>query len=164
MYMQKYLEFLLEHYRELNLPYSFPVTFSYIASPSFMGQEAILCYSDEYEIIGAISYITGTGENDYQDTHIVQIQIAYFLEPYRGTLLFLRAMQFLTQHLEQIPHEVKELRFWAPADDRLRPLFAKLAERTTTVETENGFLEEYRASFPDLHSLAARLRHDKYYN
>lgn len=162
--MQKYLEFLLEHYRELNMPYSFPVTFSYIASPAFMEQEAILCYSGEYDVIGAIGYIIGTGEQDYQDTYVAQIQIAFFLEPYRGTLLFVRAMQFLTQHIAQIPHEVKELRFWAPADDQLRSLFAKLAERTTTVETENGILEEYRAPFSAWHSLAARFRHDVYYN
>ncbi|GED33053.1 hypothetical protein [Brevibacillus centrosporus] len=164
-YMQNYLEFLLENYSKLNLPYSFPVTLSYIASPAFMEQIAILCYSDDHEMIGTIGCILGTGENDYQDTHIAQIQVIHFLEPFRRTLLFLRTMQFFTQHLAQLPVDIRELRFWAPSDDYLRPLFSKLAKQTAVVETDHGgTLIEYRASFSDWHSYAAKFRHDQYYD
>lgn len=163
-YMQNYLEFLLKNYPDLNLPYPFPVSLSYIASPVFMEQIAILCYTDDYELIGAIGCILGTGDNDYQDTHIAQIQIAFFLEPYRQSLLFLRAWQFFTQHLAQLPYDIKELRFWAPADDYLHPLFSKLADQTATVETEKGILIEYRAPFSDWHAYAAKFRHVVYYD
>lgn len=164
MYQQKYLEFLLEHYKQLHLPYPFPVSLSFIASPVLMERESFLCFNEEDEIIGAFGYIYGTGENEYEDTHIVQIQIAFLQEKYRRTKLFLKGLQFLTQYIAQLDKEVEEFRFWAPANSYLRGLFSKIAKREASSETAFGSIDEYRASFPAWHTYAAGFRHEAYFD
>jgi len=158
MYQQKYMELLLEHYEQLRLPYPFPVALSYIASPVLMRYESFLCFNEEGEVIGAFGCIFGTGEKEYEDTDIVQIQVVCFAEPYRGTLLFAKALSFFTEYLEQLDHEVTELRFWAPADDDLKKLFAKISRRTATANTEQGALDEYRCTYSEWTSQAAKAR------
>ncbi|GIP33417.1 hypothetical protein [Paenibacillus sp. J2TS4] len=162
-YDKKYLEFLLEHYTQLNLPYSFPAALSFLASPILMEAEAFLCFNEDYETIGALGYIYGTGENQYEDTQVVQIQIVFLLEEYRRTRLFLQGLQYLTQYIAQLDREVREIRFWAPADNDLRKLCTKVAERKTTAESVFGEIDEYRASFQAWHSYAAKFRHETYF-
>lgn len=163
-YQELYISFLLEHYSELNLPYSFPVTLSYIASPVLMTEEAILCFDDNDEVAGALGYIYGTGEQQYQDKHIVQLQTIFLIDKHRGTRLFLEGLQYLTQYLAQLDREISELRFWAPAQDGLRQLFGKLAERTASSDTSFGMLDEYRTPFTRLQQYGARFRHENYFN
>lgn len=163
-YQEKFIEFLLEHYSQLQLPYSFPVSLSFIASPVIMNKEAFLCFDEETEdIVGAFGVIFGTGEDQYQDTHIVQIQIAYIVEGHRRTRLFLEGLQFLMQYIVYLDEGVTEFRFWAPADDGLRRLFGKLAERTASRETAFGLLDEYRGTFADWQAYAAKFRHITYF-
>ncbi|MFE5321150.1 hypothetical protein ACFQ88_20815 [Paenibacillus sp. NPDC056579] len=163
-YQEKYIEFLLEHYSQLRLPYSFPVSLSFIASPVLMNKEAILCFDEENdEIVGAVGLIFGTGENHYQDTHVVQIQIAYIVKEHRSTRLFLEGLQFVTQYLAHLDEGVKELRFWAPADSTLRELFGKLAKRSASHETEFGALDEYYGTLADWQEYAAKFRQITYF-
>ncbi|RNB83386.1 hypothetical protein EDM56_22235 [Brevibacillus fluminis] len=153
---QNYLEFLLEHYRDLHLPYPFPVSLSFIASPVLMQQGSILCFDEsEDRNIGALGYILGTGENHYQDTHVVQIQAVYLLEPYRSHTVFRKGLQFFTDHIVK-QHEVSEIRFFAPADDKLHRLLTKVSERIATRETDSGPLNEYRAAFSEWLAKVAR--------
>lgn len=161
MYQQKYMEFLLEHYTQLNLPYSYPVTLSFLASPILMDRETFLCFNDDHEVIGAFSYIYGTGEHQYEDVHIIQIQVAFFLEEYRSTRLFLQAIQFLTDHITQLGENVQEIRFWTPADDYLRRLFHKIATKNASVDTSFGTLDEYQASFPAWQAYSTKFRSSK---
>jgi len=79
-YQEAYITFLLQRFEQLNLPYSFPVSLSYLSSPQFKEKESILIRDSEDEIIGAIGYIHGTGDQNYQDEHIVQIQTFYIEE------------------------------------------------------------------------------------
>lgn len=163
-YQEKYISFLLEHYSALNLPYSFPVTLSYIASPVLMTEEAILFFDHNDELAGALGYIYGTGEEQYQDTDIVQLQTLFLLDKYRGTRLFLEGLQYLTQYLAQLDREITELRFWVPAhDSQLRRLCGKLAQRTASSETAFGMIDEYRVSLPQLQQYGARFRHECYF-
>ncbi|QJD85616.1 hypothetical protein [Cohnella herbarum] len=148
-YQQKYLIFLLEHYNELNLPYSFPVSLSFLASPVLLTKEAFLCFNNEDEVVGAFSYICGTAENQYTDTHVVQIQIIFFVEKYRRSRLFLESLQFLVQYISQLPESIVELRFWVPVHLRLNRLLAKLAVRAATWETAQGVIDEYHAEFKE---------------
>ncbi|USG63292.1 hypothetical protein NDK47_13945 [Brevibacillus ruminantium] len=164
MYQQKYLEFLLEHYHELHLPYAFPETFSYLASPVLMGKGCFLCFNDEYEVIGAFGFIFGTGEHEYTDTDIVQIQAVFILKHYRKSYLFLHSLQFFIQYLAQQRGEVREIRFWSPADEPLRRLFDKLAQRVASVQMEFGTLDEYRASFEAWQAYAAKFPVEKYFD
>lgn len=164
MYLERYLEFLLEHYEELNMPYPFPVTLSFIGSPIIMEQECFLCFNEEDELIGVMGYIYGTGEHQYQDHHIVQIQVVFVLEPYRRTRWFLDGLQFLTQYMAQLEQKVQEIRFWAPAHSDLRRLFTKIANRTASPSTAFGTIDEYRASFPALQAYAAKYAiHEVYF-
>lgn len=156
MDFQHYLEFLLEHYRDLHLPYPFPVSLSFIASPVLMQQGSILCYDDHgVSVIGALGYILGTGENHYQDTHVVQIQAVCLHESYRGRTIFRKGLQFFTDHLAQ-QREVSEIRFFAPADDKLHRLLTKVSEQIATRETDFGPLNEYRAAFSEWQAKVAR--------
>lgn len=164
MHEQQYVEFLLEHYQDLNLPYSFPVSLSFIASPLFTAEGGcFLCFNEENEVIGALGYIHGTGENQYEDTDIIQIQIIYFLEEHRKTTLFLQTLQFLIQHIVQSGKEVKEFRFWTPANDKLHRLLSKIADKTNSSETIFGPLDEYRASFSTWHAYANQFRQKAYF-
>ena len=166
MHEQKYVEFLLEHYQDLNLPYSFPISLSFIASPLLMEDEkgeCFLCFSDQHEVIGALGYIYGTGENQYQDTHLIQIQIVYFREEYRKTTLFLHTLQFLIQYIAQLDREVKEFRFWTPANDDLQRLFTKIADKINSLETAFGPLDEYHASFSHWYAYANKFRQETYF-
>jgi hypothetical protein len=163
MYQQTYMEFLLKHYAQLNLPYSYPVTLSFLASPIMMEREAFLCFNDEEEVVGAFSYIYGTGDNQYEDVHVIQIQVAFLLEDYRSTRLFLQALQFLTEYISHLGENVEELRFWTPADEKLRRLFGKIAENTASVDTSFGTLDEYRASFSSLQAYGAKFPHEPFF-
>ncbi len=150
-YQAKYLDYLLGHYADLGLPYPFTVALSYIASPVLIGNEAILAFNADDELVGAVGYIHGTGDHDYADTEIVQIQIVYIDETCRCTRLFLRGLQFLAQHLRDLDQHVAEIRFWTAASSTHRSLFGKLAERASvTNHPAYGQLDEYRVSLPAL--------------
>lgn len=155
MYEQKYIEFLLEHYKELNLPYSFPVGLSFISSPVLLKGEIFLAFNDDYEVIGALGYIHGTGENEYEDKEIVQIQAVYIVEEYRNTLLFIKGLQHIIQHIALTKQAVKEFRFWTAADDGMRRLCAKIADRRGT---KDGRIDEYVAPYSAWKKYASKFR------
>ena len=163
LYQEKYITFLLEHYKELHLPYPFPVSFSFMASPFFMNGKVILCFDPDYEIVGALSYIHGTGDNNYEDTDVVQIQTVFLVDEHRKTRLFLKGLQFLTQYIAQLEQKVTEFRFWTPVRDDLRKLCDKIAERTATRETDFGMVDEYHAQFSTWHTYGMRFRHESYF-
>ncbi|WEK54722.1 MAG: hypothetical protein P0Y55_01185 [Candidatus Cohnella colombiensis] len=156
---QKYIDFLLSHYNSLNLPYSFPVALSYISSPVLMYRESILIYDEDDEIAGAIGYIHGTGENNYSDIHIVQVQIIYLLPKYRKTSLFVHSVQFLTQHLLQIETTVTELRFWSLESS----LWNKLGTATHVQDIPQGKLVHYSTPLTTLHEKVHQYSHEIYY-
>jgi len=151
MYQEKYTDLLLRHYKELNLPYPFPIAFSYLASPILMEGEAILCFNDEEdEPAGAIGIIYGTGEHQYKDTHVAQIQAFFIVERHRQTHLFQEGLRHIVSLLADRRDPVSEIRFWIPAQDQLRKLCGKFAERTTSSETEYGMIDEYRTALTRL--------------
>ncbi|WP_409344943.1 hypothetical protein [Paenibacillus sp. MBLB4367] len=162
-YQDQYLIFLLKHYKELNLPYSFPVSLSFLASPVLLQKEAFLCFNEMDEIVGTFSYICGTAENQYEDSHVAQIQIVFFVESYRQGRLFLKSLQYLVQYIAQLPDSITELRFWVPSCLHLHKLLSKLAVRFAIWDTAQGGIEEYRAQFKDWLTFAMKFRHDAYF-
>ncbi|WP_068775879.1 hypothetical protein [Paenibacillus sp. FJAT-26967] len=162
-YQEKYLTFLLDHYSELNLPYSFPMTLTFLASPILVKEEAFLCFNDEDEVVGAFGYIFGTGENNYEDSNVVQIQTMFIKEPYRTSRLFLETMQYVMQYMAQLNRKVTEICFWTPVRDDLHTLLNKLFKQTAAQDTIYGRLEQYRASFSELYEYAMRFRHEHYF-
>lgn len=158
MYHKKYMDLLLANYESLNLPYSFPVSFNFIASPLLMEDSAaILCLDDDGEAIGAMGYIRGTGEGDYEDRDVIQVQVAFLLETYRSTMAFAHGLRFLANHLEEEAEETSELVFWTPQDAYLARLFGKFAERTSVQGTAAGDLYAYRATTGQLKAFLTRL-------
>ncbi|WP_169085703.1 hypothetical protein [Paenibacillus sp. PL91] len=162
-YQEKYIEFLLENYEKLNLNYSFPVSLSYLSSPIFMDREAILLL-DEDEVIGAVGYIHGTGEQQYEDIHVVQIQVVFLLEKYRRGRIFMQALQFLGQHLAQLKQPPQELRFWVPDSAGLDKICARFAQKISEMQTDFGVIAHYSADFTNYHSFAMAYPHELYYS
>lgn len=160
MYQHRYVDFLLEHYTELNLRYPFQEGFSYIVSPLLMQGVAILCFDDEEETAGAFSYIYGTGEHEYTDRHIVQIQVVFIVERHRRTGLFAKALQYLLQYIEsdELEEQVTELRFWTESNNYNRRLFEKFAERYAVAESECGQLDGYKMLTSELRTYLDRLQ------
>lgn len=158
MYQFNYIDFVLEHYRELNLPYAFPAALSYIASPLLMESEPILGFDDEDQVVGALGYIHGTGENNYADRHIVQLQAAYIVERHRRTGLFVQGLQFLLQHLALQEEKVEELRFWTENTPSNRRLYTKFAKRFASADNDSGSLDAYRVSTSELQAYLAKFR------
>ncbi|SFE77448.1 hypothetical protein SAMN05216378_4030 [Paenibacillus catalpae] len=159
VYQEKYIQFLLQNYEDLNQPYPFPVTLSYISSPLLMEGKAILCKNEDGETVGAMGYIHGTGEQDYEDTEVIQLQIVFLHQTRRGSRLLLRAAQFLAQHWDQVQQPPSEIRFWIPNDPSLLRLCSRFANRFT----ENASLTEFRVSFTSFKAFVLQYNHENYY-
>lgn len=157
-YHSKYIDFLLEHYTDLQLPYPFAATLGYIASPLLMGNEAVLAFNDEDQVVGAFGYIHGTGEKDYRDVQIIQIQSVYITKAYRGTGLFVQGLQFLLEHVSMQPTAVEELRFWAPNQPDSHKLFSKFATLVAGRHSESVPVSEYRLSPEELRTYLAKFK------
>ncbi|MDT9720081.1 hypothetical protein QVE09_14285 [Paenibacillus sp. ClWae2A] len=162
MYQHRYMDFLLAHYNELNLPYSFPTTLSYISSPLLMDGGAMLCFDDEDEVAGAFGYIHGTGEHDYEDRHVIQLQVAFIVHEHRRSRIFIEGLQFLVQHLDEYAYEepVQEIRFWALSEEANRRLFSKIAQQVTSTIREEGELNAYVVKLAQLRSYLASFERD----
>lgn len=156
-YQHHYIDFLLARYNDLNLKYPFPVSLSYMASPLLMDGAAILCFDDKDEICGACGYIHGTGEKDYEDRHIIQIQVAYLAESCRSTRWFFEGLRFLAEHLSDQEEEIQEILFWVPGDSPNRRLYSKFAELTSTVEQPGSSLAGYRVHIAQLQDYLSSL-------
>ncbi|QCT03704.1 hypothetical protein E6C60_2993 [Paenibacillus algicola] len=145
-----YIDFLLSRYEDLNLKYSFSAALGYLASPLLMAGTAMLCYDEEDQICGAFSYIHGTGEHDYQDRHMIQIQAAYLDKAYRVSRWFVEGLRFLAEHLHDQEEEVTDIQFWAPGDARSQRLFSKFAVPLKVEGAPSGDMEGYRVTVEEL--------------
>jgi hypothetical protein len=124
-----------------------------------MGKDAILAFNQDDKLVGAIGYILGTGEQEYADTDVIQIQTIFIEPSYRGTRLFLRGLQFFMERLQEHDTAVTELRFWTPALDELRSLLGKFAEpAVVATQAEFGALDEYRIPYTDLLVFAKKFK------
>lgn len=156
MYEHKYIDFLLEHYEQLKLPYNFAASLGFLSSPLLLDGEMFLGLDEDGEAVAAFGYIYGTGELDYADRHVIQLQTAYCVERLRCTRLFVRGLQFLLQHVEIFAPEVGEIRFWVGDDRYMSRLAAKFARLHAAHDTAFGLLREYRCSVAELRACVSR--------
>lgn len=148
MYMQRYIEFALDSYAKLNLPYPFSVSLGYIASPVLMQGEIFLAFDDDHQTIGCLSFIRGTAEENYSNREIVQIQLLYIDEHYRSSTLLRELLSMLVQCLRYLEEPVKELHFWTGADDQLQALITKrFSLQPRTYQSVYGTLHYYVMPF-----------------
>lgn len=125
MYMQRYVEYVLDVYDQLNMPYPFTVSLAYLASPVLMREEIFLAFDDEHHVVGCLSFIRGTAQEDYNNREIVQLQVLYIDPSYRSTRMLLSFMQMLVQFVSYSEEPAHELQFWCKQDPRIRSLIAK---------------------------------------
>ncbi|MDF2661183.1 MAG: hypothetical protein K0Q94_3974 [Paenibacillus sp.] len=157
MNFKSYIEFLLQHHAELNLPYSFAMKLSFVGSPLIFGK-AMLAYEEEsYETVGAAGFVYGTGANGYEDRHICQVEVAFILAEYRRTSLFVQGLRALIDLIREGNPEVEQVQFWTAADptdtDKLFAKFSALPGSTRSVVNELAF---YTISFRELEAYCRR--------
>lgn len=158
MYMERYMTLVLEHYEQLNLPYTFPVALSFLSSPLLLHKEAFVCFAGDDQTVGAFSYIRGTADEQYKNTHVAQIQIAFIQEEHRCGRLFYEGLRYLAEHNAMEKEPIREFRFWVPSRLNLQRLLGRFAALAHTWETEHGLLDEYHMSAASLESYVHRVR------
>lgn len=156
---EAYMRFLLQHHDDLNLPYSFAMKLSFLASPLFNGDAMLILDEERNELAGAVGIVYGTGAGGYKDRHIGQIEIAYLLPEYRRTTLFLSGLRAMIGMIKFGEPSVEQLQFWIAADnDELRELFLRLsALPDSSMELVNG-MAHYKVSLQSLEALCRRFR------
>jgi hypothetical protein len=156
---EAYMDFLLRHHSELNLPYPFAMKLSFISSPLVLGK-AMLIFSEElYQVVGAAGFVYGTGQGDYKDRHICQVEAAFILKEHRRTALFVQALQALLDAMKAGNPDVQQLQFWAAADqEELKRLFAKLSSLPGSTKSIVNSMALYTVSFHELEAYCRRLR------
>jgi hypothetical protein len=156
---ESYMAFLLEHQNELNLPYSFAMKLSFIASPLVLGKALIVFNDEPYEIIGAAGFVYGTGAHDYEDQHICQVEVAFIQKAYRSTFVFAQGLRELVQAIKADNEAVQQVQFWTSVDqpelDRLLGRFTLLPHAKKTIVNNMAF---YTIPFDELESYCNRLR------
>lgn len=157
MNYKSYMEFLLQHHAELNLPYSFAMKLSFVGSPLIFGK-AMLAYEEEsYETVGAAGFVYGTGANEYEDRHVCQVEVAFIRTEYRRTSLFTLGLQSLIDLIKEGNPEVELVQFWAAADrtdtDKLFSRFGDLPGSTRSIVNDMAF---YTVPFRELEAYCRR--------
>jgi len=151
-----FTRFLLSNYDELNMPYPFSMSLSFMASPMVLGQAVLVYREDPYEAVGAFGFVYGTGEHQYEDRRICQIAIAFLKEQYQRTPLLLVCMRELLKIIENGNAETEEIQFWISSNHPGARLFARLGQlQSATCETGQGDMLLYRIP---IHSMKAYCR------
>ncbi|KQO15763.1 hypothetical protein [Paenibacillus sp. Leaf72] len=148
---EAYAAFLIQHHAELNLPYSFPMKLSFMGGPLILGKGLLLFREEPYEIAGAAGFVCGTGEHDYEDQHICQIEIAFIRKEYRGTRLFAHGLNALIELMKESSPGVQQVQFWVRADDRqLDRLLSKFTALQGASKSPVNHLMLYKIPFSEL--------------
>lgn len=159
MDLELYISFLLEHHGELNLPYSFAMKLSFIASPLVLGKALMIFNEEPYEMIGTAGFVYGTSAHDYEDRHICQVEVAFIQKAYRQTSVFAQGLRELVRVIKADNEAVQQVQFWTPVDqpdlDRLLGRFTLLPHATKSIVNNMAF---YTIPFDELESYCNRLR------
>lgn len=155
---EAYISFLISHHDELNLPYPFAMKLSFLSSPLMHGQAMLVFEQESYELVGAAGFVYGTGDHEYEDRHVVQIEVAYLSKPYRRGALFVDFLSALVDCMKDGEPTVSLVQFWAMARDPVQErLFAKfLALPGSATQTAENGLKLYQAQFRELEAYCRR--------
>lgn len=159
MDFEAYIRFLLRHHAELNMPYPFSMKLAFIGSPLQFGKAMLIFEEETHDIVGAAGIVYGTGACDYEDRHICQVEIAFIQEQFRSKLLFARAMKTLIDIMKKSNPDVKQIQFWASADNReLQPLISRWSTLPGYEESVVNNLKFYKIPFDELDAYCQRYR------
>lgn len=156
---EAYMNFLLRHQDELNLPYTFGMKLSFISSPLFLGKAMLIINEESYDMVGAAGFGYGTGPGDYEDQHICQIEVAFIEKELRSTTLFAQGLRALVHAIKAGIPDVRQVQFWASAaeegNDRL---FAKFLALPGSTKSIVNTLALFTVPFHELEAYCNRLR------
>lgn len=154
---EAYIRFLLQHHARLNLPYPFSMKLAFIGSPLEFGKAMLIFEEETHDIVGAAGIVYGTGANDYEDRHVCQVEIAFIQDQFRSTLLFVRAMKALIDTMKKSNPDVKQIQFWAHADNKeLQPLISRWSKLPGYHESVVNNLKLYKIPFDELDAYCLR--------
>jgi hypothetical protein len=111
-----YIKFLLRHFTDLNLPYAFAVKLSFVSSPLIFGKAMLILSEEDYDVVGAVGFVYGTGANSYEDRHICQVEVAYLRPEYRRKPLFVQGLLALLGEIKAGSPDVETVQFWVAED------------------------------------------------
>src|SRR5690606_14778612 len=112
----------------------------------------------------AFSFIYGTGEKNYENTDIIQFQVAYIADSYRSSTLFLRMLQYVLHYLSSQTEQVREVHFWTSNNSAIQNLLCKRLDITrATHETIYGRLEEYQIAISSYKHYVSRFKQEQYF-
>ncbi|WP_135553669.1 hypothetical protein [Paenibacillus cymbidii] len=155
---EAYIDFLLRHHDELNLPYPFAMKLSFISSPLFLGQAMLAINEESYELVGAAGFGYGTGPGNYEDKHICQIEVAFIEREWRRSPLFAHGLRALVEAIRAGNPEVSQVQFWIAAADAAGRLFAKFLALPGASQTFVNQLALVTVPFHELERYCLRLR------
>jgi hypothetical protein len=156
---EAYMKYLLQHYQELGLTYSFSLSLSFLGSPLLFGKAMLIFNEESYQIVGAAGYVYGTGANAYKDQHVCQIEIAFIQREYRCTALFLQGLQALTELIRTDNPKVEQVQFWASTDHvELKRIFSKFSALPGSTQSIVNQLTLYTVELRQLDMYCQRLR------
>ncbi|WP_338553130.1 hypothetical protein [Paenibacillus sp. KS-LC4] len=155
---EAYAAFLIQHHAELNLPYAFPMKLSFMGGPLILGKGLLLFSEEPYEIVGAAGFVCGTGEHDYEDQHICQIEIAFIRKEYRSTRLFANGLNALIELMKKTSPGVQQVQFWVRADDcQLDRLLSKFTRLPGASRSSVNQLTLYKIPYSELEGYVQKL-------
>lgn len=153
-----YVRFLLQHHDELNLPYPFAVKLGFLSSPLIFGKAMLILSEEPYEVIGAAGFVYGTGSNQYEDRHIVQVEAAFIQQAFRRTSLFAQGLQRLVEEMKAGNPDVEQVQFWVPANNEgLEKLFARFAALPGSKRSLVNDLALYTIPFCEMEAYSGRI-------
>ncbi|CAN7247074.1 hypothetical protein [Paenibacillus sp. LjRoot56] len=156
---EAYMDFLLRHHDELNLPYTFGMKLSFISSPLFLGKAMLIINEESYDMVGAAGFGYGTGPDDYEDQHICQIEVAFIEKELRGSTLFVQGLRALVHAIKAGNPDVRQVQFWASAaEEELDRLFAKFLALPGSTKSIVNHLALFTIPFHELEAYCNRLR------
>lgn len=156
---EAYMDFLIRHHDELNLPYPFAMKLSFISSPLFLGKAMLVIDEVSYRMVGAAGFGYGTGPGNYEDRHICQVEVAFIEEHLRCTSLFAQGLRALVDAIQSDNPDVRQVQFWtSTTEDRLNRLFAKFLALPGSARTVVNSLALFTVPFDELEAYCSRLR------
>ncbi len=156
---EAYMNFLLQHHNELQLPYSFALKLSFISSPLILGKALLIFNEEPYQIVGAAGFVYGTGANDYEDNHVCQVEIAFLQKDYQGTLLFIHGLLALIDLIKASNPDVQQIQFWASTDNKaIKRIFSKFSNWPGSTQSIVNHMTLYSLSFHELVLYGHRFR------
>ncbi|CAN7738908.1 hypothetical protein LJR153_006377 [Paenibacillus sp. LjRoot153] len=156
---EAYMDFLLRHHDELNLPYTFGMTLSFISSPLFLGKAMLIISEESYDMVGAAGFGYGTGPGDYEDQYICQIEVAFIEKELRSTTLFAQGLRALVHAIKAGNPDVRQVQFWASAaEEELDRLIAKFLALPGSTKSIVNTLALFTIPFHELEAYCNRLR------